>query len=287
MFDPAHDERAGWRRQRGRNRGRSLELKHLRTVHDHIISVAKAHADAVAASAGVFQVAAASSSHTAKSAAIAFCSMLHDTYARSQEAAVTALEGAMSAASVAASAVFADPSQVNRAAVVASSREVASRDAHVAKVAASIAATKSAMCVRIVELFPDAGRVLEAARIADISPADTVVVVMGGCFDVVEHGLCQNALTRGPVGPECPVCYEELDTTSEQLPRSLLILECLLPKDYAHGPMHHMCRGCWASIVRQATKNKKQPKCPSCRSVTVGRTVSQCAYGIMSVLMVP
>lgn len=238
-----------------RDRRKTLELQHLRSLHDHIISIANVNAAAKA----TFQLAAASSSKTSGTTATAFCSMLDDIYAQATAIATAAVEEATSADAV----------------------------ANLEQVHANIAHTKTAFFARIVENFPDAAPVMAAAKVANIPVADTDVVVMAFCFDILERGLRANALTRGPTGPECPVCYEDLDMTSENLSRSLIILECLLPKDYAHGPIHHLCRGCWSKISREAVKHGEAPKCPNCRVVTVGRTLSQCAYGVMTELMLP
>lgn len=232
-----------------RNRRKSLELHHLRDVHDHVISVALAATAALAMA--VFKAAAISASRTAGSTAAVFCAMLHDTYA----------EASLSA--------------------------VSQGDAHVLHVETNIAITKQAIASRILAHFAFSAETRAAAATANIPTKDTDVVVLACCFDVVERGLRDNALTRGhPVGPECPVCYEDIDTTSETSPHSLIILECTIPRDYAHGAIHHLCRGCWSSMSRQAVEKGTRPRCPNCRETTVGRTVSQCAYGVMTELII-
>lgn len=268
-----------------------MELQHHKTVHDHAIALANERVLVLSrvstAAKAVFNLASSLLSKTGRTTSIVFCGMLRETYIQAQVAAVSFVEEARNAVSAASAAVAIDPTEASRDSELAAAHSLACKTTYLEQVSVNITHAKDAIFLRIQEHFPGAVQVIEAAKTANIPAIDTMHVVMGGCFDSLERGLCSNALSRGPIGPECPVCYEDLDTTLENTPHSLIILECLLPRDYAHGPMHHLCQACWIAISRQALQKGKKPCCPNCRVDTRGQTVSQCSYGVMTDLMIP
>lgn len=229
----------------------------------------------------VFDTIAAGFSQSATHLSELFCGMLDDTYTEALLVAESDSDDALNKACSAYAVSVAYPHSTNASAALDAARRSAIASSYVQHVRKNITSSKGAVASRVLSLFPESEVTIDAANRVDASAIDTQHVVISGCFDSIERGLCANAMSRGPIGPDCPVCFENIDSRDEASPRSLIILACLLPRDFRNGAMHHMCRGCWASVKHHAFKSGTAPRCPMCRTVTAGRTLSSCAYNVM------
>lgn len=234
----------------------------------------------------VFDAASSAVTNNASQMSAQLCGFLDDSYYAARMSASTSSDDAMTMSALASAAALASPSPMNIIAAEFASSHAVSSAALVLKATATMTASKKAVASRTVTHFPGTLEIIAAAQLANISSVETQHVVIGSCFTLIEAGLCRNAMTRGNIGPECPVCLEDFDVSAEELSHSPVILQCVFPLDYAHGAMHPVCKGCWSRIRYIASMNSSQAKCPICRAVTTGRTISQCAYNVMIDLVV-
>lgn len=239
------------------------------------------HVDAGAAALSYFIAASSAVSQSAGHMTAIFTGFLDDSYYEERLTATTMAEAATTSAAFACAALHASPSALTSRVAAAATDVADSRAVLVQQAVANIAASKKVIATRLVTCFPSTIAIIAAAHAASISSVETQHVVIGSCFTQVEDGLNSNVLSRGAVGPECPVCLEDFDITSEDMPHSPVILGCVYPLDYTSGAMHPICNGCWTNILHMASMTGVTAACPICRALTTGRSVSQCAYNIM------
>lgn len=244
------------------------------------------HEQATLTATAAFDAASNAVGTNASQMAALFCGFLEDSYYEARLDATTSAEDAMTSSALASAAALADPSATNIYAAERAGADASSKAELITRATGNITASKVAIASRMVRHFPSIVSIIAAAQAANMSAVETQHVVVGTCFSVIEAGLSRNALTRGAIGPECPVCLEDFDVSSEDMAHSPVILQCVFPLDYAHGAMHPICNGCWAKIKNVSAKHNSHAKCPVCRATTTGRSVSQCAYNIMIDLIV-
>lgn len=236
--------------------------------------------------AASFAAAADNISETGGHMASVFCGFLDDSYYNAKLSATTTADDALTLSALATAAANALPSPFSTSAANSASHVMTLKDLLFDKACTNVRSSKQVIASRVVQCFPSILPIISAALASNVSATESQHVVIASCFTIVEKGLCSNVLTRGAIGPECPVCLESFDTSSEDLPLSPVILGCVFPLDYAHGAMHPICKGCWGHIRYMASLKGSAGACPICRALTTGNTISQCAYNVMIDLVV-
>lgn len=261
-----------------------LALSYAHAQEALALALAHSHEQAVL----VYQAAASSNSATALINASVFCKLLDDSYTEASKTAADMADAAFSLAVAASDASINSPSPGGIAIAVNAAHDAAIKAAFVVDVSQHIEKSKTTIANRIVEKFPGAGDICEVAQNANIPASNSELIIWAVCFTTIETGLISNIVSRGAagaVGPECPLCYENLDCTTESSLHSIVIMGCQLPLDFTNAPLHYMCRGCWNNVKHHASESNLPSRCPSCRVFTAGQTLSQCSYNVMLEIM--